>query len=65
MFYLHLHIWVRAGWYFCCTCAAIIAAYCFEFIQGLCDANCMKLSISKTRVAAFTNKTNVLVTFCF
>jgi hypothetical protein len=31
-----------------------------EHIQGLCTANLMKLTITKTRVIAFTRKTNVL-----
>jgi hypothetical protein len=29
-------------------------------IQGWCSANCMKLNINKTRVIAFTRRTNVL-----
>jgi hypothetical protein len=31
-----------------------------EHIQGWCTANLMKLNISKTRVIAFTRKTNIL-----
>jgi hypothetical protein len=38
----------------------ILLQFVIEHTQGWCTANLMKLNISKTRVIAFTRRTNVL-----